>query len=307
LVALLVGGAILLTGLVLSREPGGTDVTATTSPVEVDSDVVLACPAALEAACGSAAQTLGVGFEVWRSGDPLPERGVVLAPARSFPDGTELGPLVAESPVVIAGWRTRWQPIELFCDGVDADCVASSLGQPWVELGGSSSWGDFKIGLTDPTGSEAGMLAWSVLEPALGADGEAFSSSLRVVAPSDAALMEELVLFSSRADLVVTTEVAVAGQFQNAIDRQAGRFEIGYPESGPWIEYVAVGSGRGSDSLIEQLSGDEVAAVFTGAGLRPATGVVGALPDGLGDPGTKSPSPDDATRGTLTSAWEEYR
>jgi hypothetical protein len=306
---MVVGGAILLTGWVLSRDPAGSgpSTSSTVEASDIDADVVLACVPALETVCSSAASALGVAFDVWEAGDPIPDRGVVLAPAADFPDGTELGPVLAETPIVIAGWRTRWQPLELACgDRVDAACVGSSLGRTWAELGGNSAWGDFKVGLADPTASEQGMAAWSVVQPALGASADALAGSLRVIKDSDADLMEELVLFASRADLVVTTEVAVAAQFQNAIARGGGRIEIGYPESGPWIEYVSVGSGRGSGSLVEQLAGPDIATVFTENGLRPAAGVSGPLPDGLGTPGAKTPSPDGPTRATLIAAWEEH-
>jgi hypothetical protein len=119
--------------------------------------------------------------------------------------------------------------------------------------------------------------------------------------------MADLVAFGdSRADVVVTTEAAVMAQFQNAINR-GGRFEIGYPASGPWIEYVAVGNGRGADGLIETLLSEDAGTRFTAAGLRPAAGVVGRLPEGMGTPGEKSAVPDDAERATLTSQWEDIR
>lgn len=311
-VALLVGGAILLTGWLVSRPSSGPDgpgPDVTAAPTDVDPDVSLACVPGLSAACREAAGVLGVGYREWEAGEPLPDRGVVVAPASSFAGlGVEPGPVVAESPIVIAGWRTHRQPLELICGTVDPACIADSLDRSWVDLGGSPSWGDFKLGLSDPTSSEPGILAWSLLEPALAGDVDAFRRSLRVVADDDAELMEEVVLFSSRADFVVTTEVAVMGQFRNAIDRQAGRIEIVYPDSGPWVEFSVVGVGRGADSLIERLTGDEaVGAAFTRTGLRPVGGAVGPLPDGMGTAGAKTPSPDEAARGTLIAAWEEYR
>ena len=308
-VALVVGGVILLAGWFVSRPSTGTgpdDTTGGTVSVEVDSDLVLACVAVLEPACRSVAADLGVAFERWSSGAALPERGVVLAPAADFDPETEVGPVVVESPIVLTGWRTRWQVLELACgDVVDTVCVADALGSTWSELGGNSSWGDFKLGLADPTRSEAGMLAWSLLEPAVVGNEDALAASLRLVGRTDAQLMSDLVVFGdSRADVVVTTEAAVAAQFENAIDR-GGRFEIGYPVRGPWVEYAAVGNGRGSSGLIDTLMSEEGARRFTAAGVRPADGVVGPLPEGLGTPGEKSPSPDDATRATLTSVWED--
>jgi hypothetical protein len=152
------------------------------------------------------------------------------------------------------------------------------------------------------------MLAWSYLEPGVAAAGAPLRDSLRLVTASDARLMADLVTFGdSRADVVVTTEVAVAGQFANAIARGDGRFEIGYPESGPWVEYLAVAIGRGADGLVETLAGEEAGRRFTAAGVRPVSGVVGGLPEGLGEAGSKTPVPDPATRATLESSWEELR
>lgn len=310
MVALVVGGAILLTGWIVSgtSPTGPDDTTPTSAAPDIDANVVLACVPALETACGEAARTLGVAAESWEPGDALPERGVLLAPAGDLPDGVEVGPVVAESPIVIAGWLTRWEILSLSCgDVVDANCVAGSMGRSWADLGGNESWGDFKVGLADPTTSESGFLAWSYFGPAAQTNPDGVGSTLRTVLDDDAELMEELVLFPSRADIVVTTEVAVAGQFQNAIDRAGARLQIGYPAAGPWVEYVAVGQGRGSDSLIEELGGEQISAVFSQAGLRPVTGVAGSLPDGLGQPGDKAPSPDDATRATLIGAWEDIR
>jgi hypothetical protein len=232
----------------------------------------------------------------------------VLAPAADFEAGTAIGPVVVESPVVFAGWRDRWQILELACDDlVDAACVGRSAGMSWTDLGGRSDWGDFKLGLADPTASEPGMVAWSLLAPAVEANDDGVSSAVRLVGRSDARLMADLVTFGdSRADVVVTTEAAVMAQFQNAINR-GGRFEIGYPASGPWIEYVAVGNGRGADGLIQTLQSEEAASRFTAAGVRPATGTTGSLPEGMGSPGEKSALPDAAERGTLTQLWEDIR
>ncbi|MDH4307135.1 MAG: substrate-binding domain-containing protein [Acidimicrobiia bacterium] len=303
LVALLVGGVVLLTGYVVSRpgsDPGPGGVTTSTA-AEVDTDVVLACVAGLESACDAAAAVLGVATSTWAPGDPLPERGVVLAPSGAVEGGT----VVAESPIVVAGWRTRWQRLELACGaGVDIECVASALGKSWDDLGGSSAWGDFKIGLADPTSSEEALLAWSMLEPL--ADPSALKISLRLRGRTDMSLVEDLVVFGdSRADVVVTTEVVVAAQFQNAIDRGDGRFEIGYPVSGPWVEYVAVANGRGASGLVERLGEADVQRAMSEAGLRPVGGIVEPAHEALGTPGSKASGPDAAVRGTLIARWEE--
>lgn len=303
-----VGGLILLTGWLLPRlgdNAGDEGPTATVEPADVDTDVVLACVEALEPACDVAASVLGVASDVWGPGDPLPDAGVLLAPSAELPDGTESGEVTAVTPIVISGWRTRWQPLEIFCDdAVDAACLAAAAGQIWSDLGGSDDWGSFKLGLADPSLSEAGLLAWSLVEPELATPS--LAATLRLTSATDAELMADLVLFGdSRADVVVTTEVAVAGQFQNAISRGDGRLEIGYPTSGPWVEYVAVPIGRSGRNLADRLSEEGVARALTGTGLRPASGPVGELPEGLGEPGSQTPNPDDQTRARLIQSWED--
>jgi hypothetical protein len=310
LVAAVVGGAVLFAGWLVPRlgevgasEPPGT-TTADGPDVEVDDDVVLACVPALESACTAVGAAVGVPVDTWEAGDAFPESGVVLAPRSELGDeATEATP-VAQSPIVVAGWRTRWQPLEVFCDDtIDAACLARALDRPWPELGGSSAWGTLKLGLADVE-TEAGLLAWSLLQPHLG--GGSISSPLRLEAATDAELMADLVLFGdSRADVVITSEVAVLSQFQNAIARGDGRMEIGYPDSGPWVEYFAAAFGGAGENLVEVLAGEEVGAALTAAGVRPVDGMAGPTPEGMGEPGSASPSPDAAARATLIQAWEE--
>lgn len=308
--ALVVGGGILLAGYFVSRPDAGTPATASTIEANVDlgSDFTLACAPGLETACSNVAEALGIESESWSAGEALPERGVVVAPAADFEAGTELGPTLVESPVVFAGWRDRWQILELACaDQVDAACIIDASGKTWTELKGRSDWGDFKLGLADAARSEPALLAWSVLAPEVAGNEAGLASALRSVGPTDAQLMADLVAFGdSRADVVVTTEAAVMAQFQNAINR-GGRFEIGYPTAGPWVEYVVVGNGRGADGLIETLRTEDAARLFTAAGVRPVAGTVGKVPEGMGTAGEKTASPQAAERGTLTSSWEDIR
>jgi hypothetical protein len=305
-VALIVGGLVLAVGWIVSGS-GGSDIpgtTATTAAV-ADPDTVLACVEVLEEPCKAVAATLGVSARTWTPGSPAPDRGVIVAPAAELTDGMTAGPVVATSPVVIAGWLQRTQPLEVHCsDVVDIACVAGAFGQPWASLGGSEAWGDFKIGLADPTRSEAGMAAWALLAPSMPASG--FSNSLRIDESSDAALMKSVVLFGpSRADVFITTEVAVASQFDNAIASSKGRFQVYYPSSGPWVEYVTVAFGRTGTRLAEDLAGSDAGDAFASAGLRPVSGGAGVLPDWTSQPGTQVPGPDPTTRATLTKVWED--
>ncbi|MDH3499872.1 MAG: substrate-binding domain-containing protein [Acidimicrobiia bacterium] len=309
LVGIAVGGVILATGWFLSRsngEPGSTAGTASPGAVvEVDESIVLACAHVLIPACDSAAEILGVASQRWRPGDPLPEEGVLVAPAAELPAGSDSPIEVAASPIVLSGWRTRWQLLERECGAVDPGCLARLLGSSWSSLGGSDSWGDVKLGLADPTRSESGLLAWATLAPELGAEG--LAGALRLSSTDDATLMAELVQFGdSRADVVITTEVAVIGQFRNAIDRGDGRLELAYPAAGPWATYAAVGNGRGADDLIQRLLSEEIAARWTAVGLRPVGGLVGQAAEGMGEAGERSAGPDQTTREELTSVWEDF-
>jgi hypothetical protein len=301
LVALAVGAVVLGLGWAIPRLGAGGDEgpEPTSAP-----GLVLACVPTLEPACRQIAASSGASFSTWEAGDPLPERGVVVAPAADLPEGTQPGPVVAESPVVIGAWGERASILRSRCGTLDLACVGAALGESWEELGGDDSWGSFKIGLADPTDGQADLLAWSVAS-GLGTP-RLIGESLRLVSSDDARLAAELVLFGdARADLVIGTEAAIAGQFENAIGR-GGRLEVYYPAASPWVEYVAAGQGRGSSGLIEALGAAAAEAAFKAAGVR-VPGGTGGLPNGLGTPGAEQPPPDATTRATLIAAWEDLR
>ncbi|HEX2368506.1 MAG TPA: hypothetical protein VHM94_04650, partial [Acidimicrobiia bacterium] len=183
-------------------------------------------------------------------------------------------------------------------------CVEGALGQTWSELGGSDSWGIFKLGLADATLTEAGFAGWSTLAGDGTPDG--LADSLRLVAADDGRLMADMVLFGpSRADAAVTTEVAIASQLANAPGR-GGRLVVTYPDPAPWVSYV-VAPGEGSDAqrTAERLLEPDIAALLGPAGLRSPSGEPGELPEGLGQPGAQSPPLDDATRQALLDSWSD--
>lgn len=300
LVALVVGGAILATGFWVTRPDAAADTLpgpTTRPPVE---GVRLVCVEALQPVCAAAAAELGASHTTWEVGEEVPELAVVVAPAADL--GAADAPMVGRSPIVIGAWRERAQVLQATCGALDAACLSRAIGSTWADLGGRDTWGDFKLGLADPSKSEPGMLAWSVAAGL--AEEEALDRSLRLVAPSDGRLLADLVLFGdSRADVVIAPEVTVAGQFENAIGR-GGRLEVFYLASGPWVEYAAVAEGRGAGDLLERLQSPELAAVLAGAGLRPPTGEPASMPEGLGAPGEAAPAPDSATRATLLDTWD---
>ncbi len=306
LVAAVVGGLILGAGWFLSgddEQPDDPGESTTTRAVDGDL-AALACPTALEAACADLAAFLGTRSQRLTGADPGDDV-VVIAPVADLPDGRIAGPVVARSPVAIAVWLARAPVLQAHCavDAVDLGCLARGYGREWGELGGAAAWGAFKLGLADPERSAAGLAAWRAV--ASGGVPASLGDSLRLRARDDGALMVEVAQFGdSRADAVVTTEVAIASQLTN-VQGRGGRLEVSYPDPAPWVDYVASGEGSRAERLIEALLGEEVQARLGALGLRPASGEPTGLMAGLGDPGQPLGPADDALRGTLIDAWNE--
>ncbi len=268
---------------------------------------MLACPAALRPACEDLAAALGTTARLYRTGsDPGPGT-VVMAPAGDIAPTLEIGDEAARSPIAIAVWQDRDGVLKNHCGGaVDLTCLSPIYGDPWSDLGGLDGWGGVKLGLADPTTSVAGMAAWQAVAAAGVPPG--LDAALRLTADDDAALMEDLLLFgTARADVVVTTEVAIAGQLENAPGR-GGRLVVWYPDPAPWVTYVLGSSGgKGTDDLIEGILSSDTQARLGTFGLRPSRGNAAGLPDGLGTPGAAMPDLDEAGRAALLDAWNDLR
>ncbi len=302
LVAAVVGGLILAAGYLIPRISDRSP-TAPSTTVTAGEAPPLACSPGLEAACRALAPSLGSEVRTFRPGSDPGEGVVVVAPAADLPAGLEPGPVVARSPVAIAAWLERADILRARCGVVDLACLAGAYGRSWEELGGLDSWGDFKIGLADATATESGLQAWRVVAE----DGvpAALAASLRLRSADPGSLMTDLLLFgASRADAVVTTEVAIAAQLPNAPGR-GGVLVVSYPDPTAWVEYVAAGRGRGTEDLIARLAEPEIRALMGPVGLRPPAGDPIGLADGLGTPGQPLPPADDSTRATLVGAWND--
>ena len=300
-VAILVGAVVLGVGWLIGRSDG--DGGSTPPEASGSGHPTLACPAALDAACRAAADVVGTVTLRYRPGDPVPEGSVVLAAAGDLPAGQAEGAsVVGRSPIVITMWRERALVLESSCSGaIDVACLASAYGAGWDDLGGDAAWGLFKLGLADPTGSQAGLAAWWLIAGAGVPDG--LGDSLRLRADDDGALLVEMAQFGdSRVDAAVASEAAVAAQLENVVGR-GGRLEVFYPDPGPWIDVVASGAGRQAARLIERLLESDVQDALAGAGLRPVYGSTGLLPEGLGEPGTESQVPAEADLASLVEAW----
>jgi hypothetical protein len=301
MVAACVGGLVLLAGWLIGRGGDGAEEAGTTVTGLGGDLPALACPAALDEVCGDLADRLGTTAIDFTPGSEPPAEAVILAPARDLPESSTPGEVVGRSPIVIVVWRERALVLRASCaTSVDAACLASAFGRTWGELGGDDGWGSFKLGLADPSRSEAALAAWSVL--ASGGVPGGLADSLRLRAVDDGGLLLEMAQFGdSRADAAVATEVAVAAQLDNVLGR-GGRFEVYYPDPGPWVEFVALGEGRDAQRLIGRLLESDMQEIIAAAGLRPVSGAA-LLPEELGDPGDAAPPLTEAQREALLEAW----
>lgn len=301
LVAAAVGGLILIVGIVV-HAVGGDDGDPGTTTTAAPGDVTLACVPALKEVCADLGATLGVAVRTFRPGTDPGGDVVVIAPAGDLPDASG-ATLVARSPVAIAVWRERAVILAPACGGIITKaCLEGAYGVQWGDLGGDAAWALFKVGLADPTRSASAMEAWRLVVDSGGVPA-GLDASLRVRAADDAALMLEVAQFGpSRADAVITTEVAIAGQLVNVWD--VGRLEVYYPDPGPWVDYAAVARGGDAERLVERLLSAEIQGRLPALGLRPGTdaAVIG-LPEGLGTPGQPLAPLDAAERDTLLAAW----
>lgn len=301
LVAAAVGGLILLVGAIV-HAVGGDDGPSASTTSAAPGEVTLACVPALEAVCADLGASLGAATRTFRPGTDPGDDVVVLAPAADLPAGMT-GQVVARSPVAIAVWRERALILAAGCGGtVTPACLEGAYGKQWGDLGGNSAWAAFKVGLANPTLSASGLEAWRLVARSAGAPA-GFETSLRLRASDDAALMLEVAQFGpSRADAVITTEVAIAGQLENVWD--VGRLEVYYPDPGPWVEYLAAARGGEAQRLAERLLTPEVQSRLPVLGLRPASGEAAGLPEGLGSPGQPLGPMVDAEREALLAAWQ---
>ena len=301
LVAAAVGGLILLIGAIV-HAVGGDDGPSASTTSTAPGEVTLACVPALQAVCADLGASLGVATRPFRPGTDPGDDVLVLAPAADLPAGMT-GQVVARSPVAMAVWRERAVILAAGCGGtISPACLEGAYGKQWGDLGGNGAWAAFKVGLADPALSASGLEAWRLVARSAGAPA-GFGTSLRIRASDDAALMLEVAQFGpSRADAVITTEVAIAGQLENVWD--VGRLEVYYPDPGPWVEYVAAGRGGDAARLAERLLTPEVQSRLPVLGLRPASGEATGLPEGLGSPGQPLEPLGSAERDALLAAWQ---
>jgi hypothetical protein len=295
LIALALGGVILAVGWVVSREGGPS--SDTTGPV-VDSDLTLSCTPAFELACDQLAERFGLARSTYRPGTEVPQDTVVIGFAGDLP--VEATP-IAKSPIAIAIWAEKAPALRSTCGNIDPACLADRAGTAWTDVGGSSDWGTIRLGLADPDQGIADLQAWKLIADA--SPGDDFGDFVTMSSTDDGALLTDLVLFPSRADAVVASEVAIGSQLANARAR-AGRLAVFYPEPTPYLSVVAAGSGRAANNLISSLVEADVQLTLGQLGLRALNGESGPLLEDLGQPGTEAGPVTEAERPALVSSWD---
>ena len=119
---------------------------------------------------------------------------------------------------------------------------------------------------------------------------------------TDGEAWSEMVLFPSRADIVVSSEVAIGSQLANARGR-AGRISVYYPDPTPFLPVAAIGEGRNAANFIESLTTPENQALLGSLGLRPLAGEAANLMQDLGTPGAEAAGVTEAEKATLIASW----
>ena len=110
-------------------------------------------------------------------------------------------------------------------------------GTPWGDIDGSPDWGAVRLGLADPDTGIADQEAWKLIAAQNPPTG--FGEFVPLRQTTDGAVLAEMVLFPSWADIVVSSEVAIASQLENAPRRGAGRIQVYYPDPTPYLPVAA--------------------------------------------------------------------
>ena len=264
----------------------------------VETDLTLSCTPAFDLACDQLAARFGLARETYRPGTEVSDDTVVIGFAGDLPAESTL---VAKSPMAIAVWADKAPALRSACGEIGPVCLADQAGTVWTDVGGSSDWGTIRLGLANPDQGIADLQAWKLIADA--SPGDDFGDFVTLSSTDDGALLIDLVLFPSRADAVVASEVAIGSQLANARSR-AGRLAVFYPEPTPFLSVAAVGAGRAANNFISSLLEPDVQTTLGQLGLRALNGESGQLLEDLGQPGTEAAAVGEAERPALVSSWD---
>ncbi|MGQ0848771.1 MAG: hypothetical protein ACT4OP_06585 [Actinomycetota bacterium] len=297
LVAIALGGVVLAAGWILTRDQPADPTDPTVPP---EAGVTLACPESFRLACDGLAQQLGLGRASFRTGQEIPPDTVVIGFASDLVDLTPTS--FARSPIAIAVIGERAPTLERRCVALTVSCLVEQAGSSWEDLGAPSGWGNVALGLADPEMGVADLESWRLVAAENPPAG--FVDSVRLQSEDAGGLMVLWVQISTRADAVVTAEVAIAAQLENFRNR-ASRLEVFYPDPTPFLAISAYGEGRAARAVVEQLSSPTIQEVLGTVGLRPISGDAQGLLDGLGRPGAEMTPLSPAEGPALVAKWDE--
>jgi len=222
------------------------------------------------------------GVDAWVAPRPMLD---ALAEARTSaglpPLFTATTDTLARSPLALVIWSERAPALAEACGGeITWSCIGERADEPWVDAGGSASWGRLKPGFDDPTRSAVGLLVagqatadrlgrtdWATNdfdEPGFRTWFEGLVSTVDDLAPPSGTPLDRLLAIGPAAyDLVGTTE---ADATRVARSRDRDRLTTFYPSPMTTVD-VAVATtqdGAGAADAFAAGSG----AAFEAAGWR---------------------------------------
>ena len=116
--------------------------------------------------------------------------------------------------MAIGVWAEKAGTLENACGEIDPACLVEQAGTPWADIDGSSDWGSVRLGLADPDTGISDQEAWKLIAAQNPSAG--FGQFVPLKQTTDGNVLADMVLFPSRADIVVGSEVAIASQLENA-------------------------------------------------------------------------------------------
>ena len=237
-------------------------------------------------------------FDAWLTPGPFPQMVQELRRSQSQlrPLFDRVSPRLAQSPVVIVGWKDRLAALSTKCE-VGWKCVGSAAGQPWSSVGGPATWGSVTTSLTDPTHSAAGLVTLGAATAGyFGRSGlstedldgdDAFGTWISQLGRNNAGVDISAMLAAgpSLVAFVAGLEQALKPVVDAASSDRRNQVSVIYPSPVASAEVVlGIADDRRGGRLLELLRDDAARKAFTDEGWRPP----GTGPSGLPSPGLLS-------------------
>ncbi len=176
--------------------------------------------------------------EAWLTPRPWSELAQLDALANGRADPFDnVSETLARTPMVMIIRSDRRAALESVCGAViDWSCIVRQAGSPWAELGGSSTWGNLRVGVDRPERTTSGLITLAQITRSFvnretfdARDLDAISSTLdavaaAVVAPTDQPALDAMLERADSYDVALAlragTRVAIASP------RASGQLEL---------------------------------------------------------------------------------